>query len=107
MRGVEEGGLSSGRERAVLNEAFSRSFEQLCAVGERREVTEIRLIAKCCRRRFRTRYAALTVATSVASRDANSSAAVSVSVSATVSATATVAVSVSVSASVCLSPAHN
>lgn len=107
MRGVEEGGLSSGRGRAVLNEAFSRSFEQLCGVGERREVTEIRLIAKCCRRRFRTRYAALTVATSVASRDANSSAAVSVSVSATVSATATVAVSVSVSASVCLSPAHN
>lgn len=103
MRGMEEGGLSSGREGAVLNEAFSRSFEQLCGVGERREVTEIRLIAKCCRRRFRTRYAALTVATSVASRDANSSAAVSVSVS----ATATVAVSVSVSASVCLSPAHN
>lgn len=97
------GELSSGRERAVLNEAFSRSFEQLCGVGERREVTEIRLIAKCCRRRFRTRYAALTVATSVASRDANSSAAVSVSVS----ATATVAVSVTVSASVCLSPAHN
>lgn len=95
MRGMGEG--------AVLNEAFSRSFEQLCGVGERREVTEIRLIAKCCRRRFRTRYAAVTVATSVASRDANSSAAVSVSVS----ATATVAVSVSVSASVCLSPAHN